>query len=687
MIDIKLPPITDEDIAWVLDILNLPNDAFSPERDGGAREKILKSSHETLDISACPGSGKTTLLVAKLAILARNWPYRCKGICVLSHTNVAKDEIEKRLGGTDVGQALLSYPHYIGTIHGFVNEFLALPWLRAKNYPPRVIEDSVTLEWRWKRLPEWIRNKILRSPANHQYPKHTLKIINKIFDVNDISTGINQVISSGSKEFNIIREVCKKSYASGFMCFDEMFIWSDEILSATNDLNKTLRNRFPLLFMDEVQDNSEMQSEMLSRIFIEGENPVCRLRFGDSDQEIFDSARKSNRAVTDRFPSSISSKVFDLPNSHRFGQDIARLASPLSVGNISLVGQGPKNGSSKDNCHAIFLVDDKTAIKVLDVYGKYLLSVFVDDQHSLDDMVFTAVGAVHRDKGDDHIPRHVVHYWNGYDPDITKADPLPSTFLQYVHAGHRIAEKAAANGTGGESFAAVERLAMGVLYKARELSSMIDSKPRKKNHRFIVDLLSESTEVLKIYLEIVTVFAIERKFPSEGDWGKVWIAKIVKVIETLSGVPLQNDDSFFLYASTLIDDPNNTQQPRRNNLYAVTDSERTVSIRLGSIHSVKGETHTATLVLETFDRAHHLNKIAPRIHGNSKGKVDESMEKRLKLHYVAMTRPSHLLCLAMKKSTFEDAIGNVDTKKIDKLKAHGWGKVGVVQFNGDCEWI
>lgn len=687
MADFNMPPITDEDIAWAVDILNLPKNAFSPEKDGGARERILKSSNETLDISACPGSGKTTLLVAKLAILARNWPYRCKGICVLSHTNVAKDEIEKRLGGTDVGQALLSYPHYIGTIHGFVNEFLALPWLRANNYPPRVIEDSVTLEWRWKSLPEWIRTKILRSPANQQYPKHTLKIINKMFDVKDISTGINQVISSESKEFNIIRGICKKSYASGFMCFDEMFIWSDEILSTTNDLNKTLRNRFPLLFLDEVQDNSEIQSEMLSRIFIEGENPVCRLRFGDSDQEIFDSARKSNRAVTDQFPSGISTKVFDLPNSHRFGQDIARLASPLSVGSVSLVGQGPKNGESKNSCHAIFLVDEETVINVLDVYGEYLLSVFTDDQQVLNSMVFTAVGAVHRDNGDDHIPRHVIHYWNGYDPDITKADPLPSTFLQYIQAGHRIAEKTATDSSGGESFAAVERLAMGILYKASELCSTLDSKPRKKNHRFVVDLLSESTEVLKTYFEIVTVFSIERKFPSEDDWKQVWMAKIVKVIATLSGVSLQNDDSFFLYPSTLIDDENNTRQPQRNNLYAVTDSKRTVSIRLGSIHSVKGETHTATLVLETFDRAHHLNKIAPRFQGNSKGKVDESMEKRLKLHYVAMTRPSHLLCLAMKKSTFEDNTGSIDIKKIEKLKAHAWGKVGVVKSNGACEWI
>ena len=50
-------------------------------------------------VQACPGSGKTTTLVAKLAILADRIPNDGRGICVLSHTNVAREEIEKKLKG------------------------------------------------------------------------------------------------------------------------------------------------------------------------------------------------------------------------------------------------------------------------------------------------------------------------------------------------------------------------------------------------------------------------------------------------------------------------------------------------------------------------------------------------------------------------------------------------------------
>ena len=116
---IDAPAIEDLDIPWVCELLGLPATAFSGADGTDPRLPVLRSM-DTLDIEACPGSGKTTLLVAKLAILARKWTQSRRGLCVLSHTNVARREIETSLGNTAAGQRLLSYPHFIGTIHGFV---------------------------------------------------------------------------------------------------------------------------------------------------------------------------------------------------------------------------------------------------------------------------------------------------------------------------------------------------------------------------------------------------------------------------------------------------------------------------------------------------------------------------------------------------------------------------------------
>ena len=133
--------ITDADIDEIE--LLLGNLKFDSQR-----RDILKCM-DSIDIQAFPGSGKTTVLIAKLAILAKKWPYSDRGICVLSHTNVARNEIETRLGDTAIGKSLLSFPHFVGTFHSFFDTFAGLPWLRSNGYPITMIDTEVALTRRY----------------------------------------------------------------------------------------------------------------------------------------------------------------------------------------------------------------------------------------------------------------------------------------------------------------------------------------------------------------------------------------------------------------------------------------------------------------------------------------------------------------------------------------------------------
>ncbi|WP_275076830.1 UvrD-helicase domain-containing protein [Providencia rettgeri] len=691
--EIELPKITDNDINWVVRVLGLPDDAFSPEKDGGARERILKSLGETLDVSACPGSGKTTLLVAKLAILARIWPYRRQGMCILSHTNVAKEEIEKRLGGTEVGRSLLSYPHYIGTIHGFINEFMALPWLRSKGYPIKAIDDDMVKKHRvsclnWKDHPQlrrWLNNQVKNTKRDIDISAimSSWVISSPAFDVVN-EDGVPIFKHPGASE-DQLRNIVARVVSKGYHRYDEMFMWANDLIDSSPTVKQYIRGRFPLVFLDEVQDNSEAQSSILHRIFMDGDGASYRMRFGDSDQEIFDHAGEINSAKTDKFPSD---KVkYDLPNSHRFGQSIANLASPLSVGKMSLAGQGPLYGASKDTAHAIFLIDEDSTEAVLKAYGQYLLSVFDEEQELLDRLTFTAVGAVHRNKkgAEKNKPHNLSHYYTKYDPDIISNDPKPKTFLQYVNAGHRLGEKFATEGTGGESLTTVERITIGIINFAKEVSTQFDPKPRQRNHRFILESLKDDSANYNKYLNLISYLAVDRNFPSEADWISAWKDIVIDVVTSLSGVAPQSDHPFLDYQQ--FEDISSNHIATRNNTYTVENDGRKVSIKLGSIHSVKGETHTATLVLDTFNKSHHLKMIFPWIKCKPKNKTSDSDAKRLKLHYVAMTRPSHLLCLAMKKSYIESKNGEINQKEVDALKKQGWSKVAIVDSAGKCDWL
>ena len=103
-----VPTIEAEDLGQLSDLC--PDLQFEDDE----RRKVLLVAGSK-DVQAAPGSGKTTLLAAKLLLMSQKWPHGNRGVCVLSHTNVARDEIAKILGTTTVGSHLLGYPHFVGT--------------------------------------------------------------------------------------------------------------------------------------------------------------------------------------------------------------------------------------------------------------------------------------------------------------------------------------------------------------------------------------------------------------------------------------------------------------------------------------------------------------------------------------------------------------------------------------------
>ena len=106
-------------------------------------QQSFLACEKSCDVQAAPGNGKTTLLVAKLALLSRSWTSRLKGVCVISHTNVAREQVEKKLSSHPAAAVFLGYPHFIGTVTAFIHQFFALPYLRGLGWGVTWIDDDV----------------------------------------------------------------------------------------------------------------------------------------------------------------------------------------------------------------------------------------------------------------------------------------------------------------------------------------------------------------------------------------------------------------------------------------------------------------------------------------------------------------------------------------------------------------
>ncbi len=673
----EVPPIDDLDIQWACDMLALPPTAFHGPDGNDPRAAVLLSN-DTLDIEACPGSGKTTLLVAKLAILARKWKSRRSGICVLSHTNAARREIERSLGRTAAGATLLSYPHFVGTIHGFVNEFLAIPWLRSLGYPIIAIDDALCEQHR-RHLLNLNQYTALR---NHVAFKEQHPNVNYVGGWNVASPDFLVLKDNGSQLFNnpdtqSAQQLCllaRQCTDDGFYRYEELFMWAEDLLDKYPEAVAAIRQRFPLLFIDEVQDNSEPQSRLLQRIFVDGENPVVRQRYGDSNQAIF-AHTGALAAESDPFP--IEDVRRDIPNSHRFGQQIADLANPLGLRPQDLQGLGPPAHTIQSDTtgrHAVILFDDDCMACVLDCYASYLCELFSEEE--LRAGTFTAVGGVHRPGEDTHAPRFVAHYWPEYDHELSYAEPKPKTFHQYVAAGWKAA------GTSGDTHSVVERIADGI-YRAVQITNPTARREQhKRRHRSILESLEQAPDLKERYLALVMRVIGDDTDIEAGEWQGSWVPMILELVELLTGEDINpaHLDDFLFWPDEELNEEVARKVKRKDNYYRFPSDDPLVNIRVGSIHSVKGETHTATFVLDTFFHGHHLRALRPWLLGEKTGQGTEGprIQSRLKQHYVAFTRPTHLLAIAMRDE--------LAAAEVQALKDRNWC-VGRAQQDGSIAWL
>ncbi|WP_304350297.1 UvrD-helicase domain-containing protein, partial [Comamonas testosteroni] len=273
----SIPAITPNDLA------ELKSLAPGLDFTDAERQAVLLATG-TWDINAAPGSGKTTVLAAKLLLHARKWPYDQRGICVLSHTTVARDEIQKRLAATPDGARLLAYPHFIGTIHSFVDRFLALPALRSSGITVDVIDDDVfaqkaiALAIKNTSVWGWAKNNVGVKPmiGGLVYRGPNLEL--------DSENGT--LPKESAKTYPVLANVKAELSTAGVFRFADMFAFAEYLLAKCPDVKDHLSRRFPMVYIDEMQDTSIEQEALLDKLF---NASVLVQRFGDVNQRILSS--------------------------------------------------------------------------------------------------------------------------------------------------------------------------------------------------------------------------------------------------------------------------------------------------------------------------------------------------------------------------------------------------------------
>ncbi len=672
-----IPEVTDADIDVAQRYFGVSFDA--------ARRDVLRS-HESFDVQACPGSGKTTLLVAKLAILAEKWPHTRRGICVLSHTNVARLEIEKKLAGVATGQLLLAYPHFVGTIHSFVNDFLALPRLRSEGQSIRLIDDDACGEFCRRLLYSncaYTTAKQFLAQKEQHTPDRTVRALRcEGMDLTLCSAAGKLPCGPSSESYRILSEIKQKASGRGLWRFDDMFAWAERLLAKHPEVAEFARWRFPVVFLDEMQDTSELQGHLLANVF-----PVTacglRQRFGDSNQAIFDYG--GSRAETDPFPGET---VRSIPNSQRFGPMIAAKADPLAPNppHPALLGEGPRQNlfsvaiDTTRMQHTIFLFAADSANRVLPAFGKLLLETFPDEVLRSEAFVARAIGRVGKSDTDgSKLPRHLGDYWVDYEPRSAKLEVRPSKLADYVHLAQRKRVNAI-------DCAESVKIAFKGICGLVDVIAPDTVSAGGQSIRWLWDALGVNEAAASILRNLVWDWCIDLVTISERDWANQ-IARVRSALRPVIAEQWNGEAETFCQWSTEFAGPAKSEGHQTHtipNRYRFTHGGRFVDIDVGTIHSAKGQTHTATLLMETYFKKHDMEDLLRWISGEMCGATSETGKERperMRLVYTAMTRPSHLLCLAMRKTMIEQI--NTESETRHRLTKREWTLIDLDSSKGD----
>lgn len=622
--------VTEDDIKYVEKILFPTGGGFDSEE----RIPIIKNFTESIDVNACPGSGKTTVLLAKLMILSKKLPLdNGKGVCVITHTNVAVDEIKNRLGSK--GEILFKYPNFVGTIQQFIDKFLAIPFFKNINgininsIDDDIYYDKIKKLLSLDRIYPGLKRMMNSSVENGFYSKKPF-IENMVLFISrkhiKFNNNIPIIIDNYDKEIkpnlyyykDLKKIMIDFTFNKGILRYEDAMVLGEAYLKKYPQLELYFQNRFQYVFIDEMQDTKQNHQNIFNKIF--KPNKVILQRFGDINQNL--GQGKGN----DECGWDLSLKSMPINSSKRYGENLVKFISPLRI---------EKDGIMKGNKQVktisphIIIFDDTNIEKVINCFNDILLEYGIGES---DNNKIKIIGKVGISVKSPYISiKSYIKTYNkqnrGKSLNIKKCEKLKqSKTLKEFYEN---------------------------LLSILILEITIDLKKINKDEfkkiceiHYYDELMLYRSKVIELYRKIKNDFSnVLLEIYKES---VIFLKKINEI-----HINTEELEKYFTYENILNDKDSVDEGISSNDKF-----------ESNTIFGTKGETHLATLYLETYYKSHYKNSCKDRSDISrildylidSKKKVDKDDEEALTHAYVAMSRATKLLCIAVRYDTIKGRI-------------------------------
>lgn len=229
---------------------------------------------------AVPGSGKTTVLVARLGYMTRCLGIEPESILTMTYTVAATAEMKQRFAGL-FGQELADRMEF-RTINGLSAKIIRhYEKNHGKSGAFRLLDDEGEVSW--------IVAKIYCDVTGERYAS--------LSTVNDLRSGITYVknmmltddeksnVVTGIKQFpEIYDRYCAYLKSRRLMDYDDQMAYALLFLEKVPSLLEHFQNTYKYICVDEAQDTSKIQHEIIKLLASKSENLFM---VGDEDQSIY----------------------------------------------------------------------------------------------------------------------------------------------------------------------------------------------------------------------------------------------------------------------------------------------------------------------------------------------------------------------------------------------------------------
>ena len=616
--------------------------------DNNERYNFIKCLDRSIDVHACPGSGKTTSLLAKLYLLSEKTPFPDgRAICVLTHTNVAIDTIKNRLGSK--ANRLFQYPNFFGTIQSFVDRYLAIPALiKMKGIRPIQIDkdfhdrkmtklffNNTSRDDRW-----WLFYRGNDHGVNGNNPasialSFLLEYVRMKFDEDGKITFIKKLNwddillrNPDSDSYKILFEIKNSLLEDGVLSFDDAYSLAKWYLEGNSEIKELFASRFSHVYIDEMQDTYPHQLELIDQLFDES---VVVQRIGDLNQAILG----GNDGET---AWSKDDEYLEITGSWRFSQPKANV-----LRNVALDPQEDLVGFNEVDIPPHIITHnegdrDEVLQKFVELIDKYNLTTKSDETG----YPFKAIGWVGKEK--DGLT--IGNYFEGYNKKLNSSRRTFPNFITLIACSLEATPKEfrdnIINGL-------LEILFLENIY--REDTEQKRRHSKTSFQQFIEDtdqdlLISLLSQISKWYLKREET-SIENLHKEIKNYFETELFPAIEIEINGNGKEYLIDEE--------IKDITPMQAQASNIFNSSTEHLQDIDVYVDTVHSVKGETHTATLYLETkyynTDGDFLINELKGTPYDGTGGSRKEMC---IKVAHVGFSRPTDLLCVALDRELVND---------------------------------